>query len=73
MNELDILSNSNKNLDALALQIQRAKMSGEQVMVDYFEEIYSLQTAWLIVMYSILACAVVTIVMSRPRDDCTSS
>ena len=32
-------------------------------MVDYFEGIYSLHTAWLIVMYTILACAVVAIVM----------
>ncbi|MBD3853059.1 MAG: MFS transporter [Acidobacteria bacterium] len=32
-------------------------------MVDYFEEVYSLQTAWLIVMYAILACAVVTTVV----------
>jgi hypothetical protein len=28
-------------------------------MVDYFEGVYSLHTAWLIVMYSIVACAVV--------------
>jgi len=32
-------------------------------MVDHFKEIYSLQTAWLIVMYTIVACAVVTIAM----------
>ena len=44
-------------------------------MVEYFEEVYSLQTAWLIVMYSILGCAVVTIVVlatcggsNRKRD-----
>ncbi len=32
-------------------------------MVDYFSEIYSLHTAWLIVMYTILASAIVTIVL----------
>ncbi|MEZ6193821.1 MAG: hypothetical protein R3C45_21465 [Phycisphaerales bacterium] len=32
-------------------------------MVDHFKEVYSLETAWLIVMYSILGCAVVTIVL----------
>ena len=32
-------------------------------MVDYFKEIYSLQTAWLIVMYTIVACAIVAIIM----------
>ena len=32
-------------------------------MVDHFREIYSLQTAWLIVMYSIVACALVATVI----------
>lgn len=32
-------------------------------MVDHFAEVYSLHTAWLIVMYTILACAVITTVM----------
>jgi OPA family glycerol-3-phosphate transporter-like MFS transporter len=32
-------------------------------MVDHFTEIYSLHTAWLIVMYTIVACAVVTVAM----------
>lgn len=32
-------------------------------MVHHFKDIYSLETAWLIVMYSILGCAVVTIVL----------
>jgi OPA family glycerol-3-phosphate transporter-like MFS transporter len=32
-------------------------------MVDHFTEIYSLHTAWLIVMYTIVACAVVTAVL----------
>jgi OPA family glycerol-3-phosphate transporter-like MFS transporter len=32
-------------------------------MVNYFKDVYSLQTAWLIVMWSIVACAVVTAVM----------
>jgi len=32
-------------------------------MVDYFKDVYSLHTAWLIVMYTILACAVITIAM----------
>ena len=32
-------------------------------MVDHFGDIYSLQTAWLIVMYSIVACAVVAAVL----------
>ncbi len=32
-------------------------------MVDYFKDIYSLHTAWLIVMYTILACALITIAM----------
>ncbi|RKX43427.1 MAG: MFS transporter [Verrucomicrobia bacterium] len=32
-------------------------------MVDYFKDVYSLHTAWLIVMYTILACALVTIAM----------
>ena len=32
-------------------------------MVDHFKEVYSLETAWLIVMYSILGCAVITIVL----------
>jgi OPA family glycerol-3-phosphate transporter-like MFS transporter len=31
-------------------------------MVGYFKEIYSLQTAWLIVMYTIVGCAVVAII-----------
>lgn len=39
MNEIDLLNNSNKNLDTLALQIQKAKMSDEPVMVKYFEEL----------------------------------
>jgi MFS transporter, OPA family, glycerol-3-phosphate transporter len=32
-------------------------------MVSHFKEVYSLHTAWLIVMYTILACTLVTIVM----------
>jgi hypothetical protein len=32
-------------------------------MVDHFKEIYSLDTAWQIVMYTIVACAVVAIIM----------
>ena len=32
-------------------------------MVDYFKDIYSLETAWLIVMYSILGCALIAIVL----------
>ncbi len=32
-------------------------------MVDYFKDVYSLHTAWLIVMYTILACAIITIAM----------
>jgi OPA family glycerol-3-phosphate transporter-like MFS transporter len=32
-------------------------------MVHHFKDVYSLETAWLIVMYSILGCAVVTIVL----------
>lgn len=32
-------------------------------MVHYFKDVYSLETAWLIVMYSILACALITIVI----------
>ncbi len=32
-------------------------------MVDHFKDIYSLHTAWLIVMYTILACALITIAM----------
>lgn len=32
-------------------------------MVDHYAEIYSLETAWLIVMYTILACAIVTILL----------
>lgn len=36
---------------------------GFGAMVHYFKDVYSLETAWLIVMYSILACAVITIVL----------
>lgn len=32
-------------------------------MVHHFKDVYSLETAWLIVMYSILGCAVITIVL----------
>tara|TARA_R110002111_G_scaffold75806_1_gene120140 strand:- start:78 stop:1427 length:1350 start_codon:yes stop_codon:yes gene_type:complete len=32
-------------------------------MVHHFKDVYSLETAWLIVMYSILGCAVITIAL----------
>ena len=32
-------------------------------MVNHFKDVYSLQAAWLIVMWSIVACAVVSAVM----------
>jgi hypothetical protein len=36
---------------------------GNYKLVNFFKDIYSLQTAWLIVMYSIVACAVVAAVL----------
>jgi MFS transporter, OPA family, glycerol-3-phosphate transporter len=36
---------------------------GFGAMVHHFKDVYSLETAWLIVMYSILACAVITIML----------